>query len=48
MKSNRLATTVITPAHRKWITAEEKKTGNPISVIIRRLLQEKVDEAKGK
>lgn len=48
MDSKKLAPQDITKAQRRWLNAERKRTGNPITIIIRSLLQEKVDEAKGK
>jgi len=48
MDSKKLASQDITKAQRRWLNAESKKTGLPITIIIRGLIQEKVDAGKGK
>jgi len=39
-----LAPIKITPTQQRWLLAETKRTGNGFAVIIRGLLQEKVDQ----
>lgn len=48
MKTKKLAMQDITEPQRRWITKEQRLTGNPISVIVRGALQAQVDKAKGK
>ena len=42
MKMIRMAPIHITKQQRKWLEAEQKKTGNAFATIIRGLLQEKL------
>lgn len=39
-----LAPTPVPAAHKKWLDKEKKRTGNPFTVIVRDLIQEKINE----
>ena len=38
----------ITEAQRKWLEAEQERTGNTFAVLIRNLIQEKITEIEKK
>ena len=46
MKPNRIAPITLTKSQRAWLDAEQARTGNPISAIMRSLIQEKIDNKK--
>ena len=43
-KSKLLAPIRITDKQREWLETEQKRTGNPISAIVRGLIQDKADD----
>ncbi len=48
MQKQLLAPTRITDAQRKWLDAENMRTGNGMSAIIRGLIQEQITKADKK
>lgn len=48
MKNNTLAPTKLTDGQVKWMEQEKEKTGNSYSVIVRSLIQEKIDQPQKK
>lgn len=44
--SSRIAPVTITKAQRKWLEDERERTGHAFSVIVRDLIQDKINKTK--